>query len=67
VSKKKDIGVPIPQLWEELGYGPEVRSRFPAMRAQDSIAAGASAAAAARLATVEAARTATGGLPTTGA
>lgn len=70
VSKKKDLDVPAPQLWEELGYTPEQIGRFPAMRAQMQLEGmAANAAEKARLATVEAdmlARqqlAATGGLP----
>ncbi len=43
VMKKKALDVPSPQLWEELGYGPEIVARFPAMRAQmelEGLAAG---------------------------
>lgn len=70
VSKKKDLDVPAPQLWEELGYTPEQIDRFPAMRAQMQLEGmAANAAERARLATAEAdllARqqlAATGGLP----
>lgn len=70
VTKKKDVDVPAPQLWEELGYGPDVVARFPAMRAQMQLEGmAANAAEAARLATAEAARlrdaslAATGGVP----
>ena len=70
VSKKKELDVPAPQLWEELGYTPEQIARFPAMRAQMQLEGmAANAAERARLATVEAdllARqelAATGGLP----
>lgn len=71
VTKKKDIDVPAPQLWEELGYTPEQMGRFPAMRAQMQLEGmAANAAERARLATAEADRlaaaslAATGGLPT---
>lgn len=70
VSKKKDLDVPAPQLWEELGYTPEQIARFPAMRAQMQLEGmAANAAERARLATAEADRlraaslAATGGLP----
>lgn len=70
VSKKKELDVPPPQLWEELGYTPEQIGRFPAMRAQMQLEGmAANAAERARLATSEAdllARqelAATGGLP----
>lgn len=70
VSKKKDLDVPPPQLWEELGYTPEQIARFPAMRAQMQLEGmAANAAERARLATAEAERlareelAATGGLP----
>lgn len=70
VSKKKELDVPAPQLWEELGYTPEQLGRFPAMRAQMQLEGmAANAAERARLATTEAdllARqelAATGGLP----
>jgi len=70
VSKKKDLDVPAPQLWEELGYTPEQIGRFPAMRAQMQLEGmAANAAERARLATTEADRltaaslAATGGLP----
>lgn len=70
VAKKKDLDVPGPQLWEELGYTPEQIARFPAMRAQMQLEGmAANAAERARLATEEADRlrrsqlAATGGLP----
>lgn len=70
VSKKKELDVPAPQLWEELGYTPEQIARFPAMRAQMQLEGmAANAAERARLVTAEAdllARqelAATGGLP----
>lgn len=70
LSKKKDLDVPPPQLWEEAGYTPEQIARFPAMRAQMQLEGmAANAAERARLATAEAdllARqelAATGGLP----
>lgn len=70
VSKKKDLDVPAPQLWEELGYSPEQIGRFPAMRAQMQLEGmAANAAEAARLATARAdllaqqSLAATGGLP----
>lgn len=34
LNKKKDLGVPLPQLWEEAPYSPEQIARFPAMQAQ---------------------------------
>lgn len=55
VAKKKDLDVPAPQLWEELGYTPEQVGRFPAMRAQMQLEGmAANAAERARLATTEA-------------
>lgn len=70
VAKKKDLDVPAPQLWEELGYSPEQVQRFPAMRAQMQLEGmAANAAERARLATVEARQlaersiAATGGTP----
>lgn len=66
LSKKKDLGVPLEQLWEEAGYDPATVARFPAMRATEQLSGAASTAAnALRLATTEANRLATGGLPTT--
>lgn len=72
VSKKKDLDVPAPQLWEELGYTPEQIARFPALRAQMQLEGmAANAAERARLATAEAdlasraSLAATGGLPPT--
>lgn len=38
VAKRKDLGVPLPQLWEDLGYSPAQIARFPAMQAQTAIA-----------------------------
>lgn len=35
VSKKMALGVPVQQLWEDLGYGPTQIARFRAMRQQD--------------------------------
>lgn len=35
--KKKDMGVPLPQLWEEAPYSPEQIKRFPAMQAQSAL------------------------------
>jgi len=55
VTKKKDLDVPAPQLWEELGYTPEQIERFPAMRAQMQLEGmAANAAERARLATATA-------------
>jgi hypothetical protein len=45
VQKKKDLEVPLPQLWEELGYTPDQVRRFPAQRAAttlSTLAAGSS-------------------------
>jgi hypothetical protein len=68
VSKKKDLDVPAPQLWEELGYTPEQMARFPAMRAQMQLEGmAANAAERARLATTEADRLASASLEATGA
>lgn len=70
VSKKKDLDVPAPQLWEELGYTSEQMERFPAMRAQMQLEGmAANAAERARLATQTAQQlrlesiAATGGTP----
>lgn len=57
LGKKKDLGVPEPQIWEELGYTDETVRRFPAMRAQMQLEGmAANAAERARLATTEADR-----------
>ena len=71
VVKKKDLDVPAPQLWEELGYTPEQIARFPSLRAQMQLEGmAANAAETARLAANEAAAlraasiAATGGAPT---
>lgn len=37
LNKKKDLGVPLAQLWEEAPYSPEQIARFPAMQAQASL------------------------------
>ena len=37
VMKRKDLEVPLEQLWQDLGYSPEQISRFPAMRARSQI------------------------------
>ena len=67
VSKKKDVDVPAPQLWEELGYTPEQVGRFPAMRAQMQLEGmAANAAESARIATAEADRLRAASLAATG-
>lgn len=68
LSKKKELDVPPPQLWEEMGYTPEQTGRFAAMRAQMQLEGmAANAAERARLARAEADQlaraTMTGGLP----
>lgn len=45
VSKRKDLGVPLEQLWSDLGYTPEQIKRFPAMRARSDIETAAAVAA----------------------
>lgn len=37
LSKKKELGVPLQQLWEEAPYSPEQIARFPAMQAQATL------------------------------
>lgn len=71
LSKKKELEVPAPQLWEEMGYDPDTVARFPAMRAQMQLEGmAANAAEQARLAQeradIAAAQSvaATGALPT---
>jgi hypothetical protein len=71
LSKKKELDVPTPQLWEEMGYGPDTVKRFPGMRAQMQLEGmAANAAESARLAQERAdlaasqSVDATGGLPT---
>lgn len=67
ITKKKDLDVPGPQLWEELGYTPEQIARFPAMRAQMQLEGmAANAAERARLATSEADRLRRASLDATG-
>lgn len=57
LSKKKELGVPEPQLWQELDYTEETVQRFPAMRAQMQLEGmAANAAERARLAETEATR-----------
>ncbi|MEM9609938.1 MAG: phage portal protein [Actinomycetota bacterium] len=38
--KKKDIGVPLRQLWEDAGYSPEQIARFEALRVQEGLLGG---------------------------
>lgn len=68
LSKKKELDVPAPQLWEEMGYGPDTVARFPAMRAQMQLEGmAANAAERARLAQQQADLLASGSIAATGA
>lgn len=68
VAKKKDLEVPLPQLWEELGYSPEQVARFPAMRAQMQLEnLAANAGERARIAQADADRAAAASVAATGA
>ena len=68
LSKKKDLDVPSPQLWEEMGYDDDTVDRFPAMRAQMQLEGmAANAAERARLAQQQADLAAAGSVAATGA
>ncbi len=67
ISKKQALNVPDLQLWEEMGYDPDLIKRFPAMRAESDIAGMAARVTAERDRQAATAEVARAGLTTAGA